>query len=163
MQDSKLLIIDSTREVGEPESYNSALQEVIASKNALSLPLSVVQEAWVAIDLTECRAIYVPGEQYVTSRTIIRRELAKISVCLQQKEQTWEGMQVVVVVDDGAEGTSSVCGGLMCEVRDMTGISPIVVGVDQSTEIPWYVVDCIPQRWELEAENPVVRLSVLQQ
>ena len=149
--EQNLLIIDTTAE-GQPdwpENFDTSLQQGIA--RALKLPLQAVQAAWTAVSLIETRRIYVPGESYISSLSVIEGELAKVERILQQRGRTLAGTPTVLVYDEAQEGVCSVAAGFAVCVYSHTHILPRVLGmqwrVDGSRE--WEDVDCIPNPGEV--------------
>ena len=146
LPEQQLLIIDTTGE-GQPdwpEDFNTPLQEGVAQ--ALNLPLEVAQAAWTAVCLIETRRIYVPGESYISSLSVIEGELEKVERFLQQRGQTLLNMQTVLVYDEDQEGVCSVAAGFAISVYTRTNLSPRVLGMQQAGDGSrrWNDVDCIP-------------------
>jgi len=144
--EQNLLIIDTTREgqLDWPEDFDTHLQEGVA--RALNLPLEVVQASWTAVCLIETRRIYVPGESYIPSLSVIEGELEKVERFLHLRGQTLPGMQTVLVYDEDQEGVCSVAAGFAISVYTRTNLPPRVLGMQQSGDgsHAWSDVDCIP-------------------
>lgn len=141
-----LLIIDTTAE-GQPdwpEDFDTLLQQGVAK--ALNMPLEAVQTDWTAVCLIETRRIYVPGESYISSLSVIEGELDKVERFLRQRGQTLLGMQTVLVYDEAQEGVCSVAAGFAVSVYTRTHLPPRVLGMQQIADgsREWEDADCIP-------------------
>lgn len=146
LPEQQLLIIDTTAE-GQPdcpEDVDTHLPQGVA--RTLSLPLAGVQASWMAVCLIETRRIYVPGESYVSSHSVIEGELDKVERVLQQRGQTLLNTQTVLIYDEDQEGVCSVAAGFAISVYTRTTLPPRVLGMQQLSDgsRTWHDVDCIP-------------------
>lgn len=144
--EQSLLIIDTTGE-GQPdwpEDFDIHLQQGVA--DTLKLPLEAVQAAWTSVSLIETRRIYVPGETYITSLSVIEGELEKVERFLRLRGQTLLNMQTVLIYDEDQEGVCSVAAGFAVSVYTRTHLPPRVLGMQQVGDGSrrWNDVDCIP-------------------
>jgi hypothetical protein len=140
------LIIDATSSsVVMPTNvscFDAHLQELVAQE--LQLPFGEIQRVWTAVDLIDTRSIYVPGESYVSSLTIINRELDMVEAALRQQGKALKDMSVLLLLDEDATGACSVAAGCAVQVFARTGVAPIVMGVQVVGRSDWHITDTIP-------------------